>query len=214
MPLPAATPPPSAPFRPARPLVVGVLGGIAAGKSTVAQAFAAHGLVHLDADAVARAVSAEPDVLAEVVRRLGPTAVRAGQLDRQALGERVFRDPAARQELEAILHPRIRARLLADLATAKARGDSVLLDVPLLLENGLIAECDHVVFLDAAPATREARAAARGWPPGELERREAAQAPLAEKRARARFVLDTNGDLAALRGGVAAILDQLRTTAP
>lgn len=214
MPSPAATPPPPAPFRPARPVVLGVVGGIAAGKSAVAQAFAAHGLAHLDADAVARLVSAEPAVVAEVARALGPTAVRAGQLDRQALGDRVFRDPAARQALEAILHPRIRARLLADLDAAKARGESALLDVPLLLENGLIEQCDHVVFLDVPLAVRQARAAARGWPPGELERREAAQAPLASKRARARFVLDTSGDLAALRAGVAAILDQLRQAAP
>ena len=214
MPSPAATPPPPAPFRPARPVVLGVVGGIAAGKSAVAQAFAAHGLAHLDADAVARLVSAEPAVVAEVARALGPTAVRAGQLDRQALGDRVFRDPAARQALEAILHPRIRARLLADLDAATARGESALLDVPLLLENGLIEQCDHVVFLDVPLAVRQARAAARGWPPGELERREAAQAPLASKRARARFVLDTSGDLAALRAGVAAILDQLRQAAP
>lgn len=214
MPPPAATPPPPAPFRPARPVVLGVVGGIAAGKSAVAQAFAAHGLAHLDADAVARAVSAEPAVVAEVASALGPTAVRAGQIDRQALGDLVFRDPAARQALEAVLHPPIRARLLADLAAAKARGESALLDVPLLLENGLIEQCDHVVFLDVPLAVRQARAAARGWPPGELERREAAQAPLASKRARARFVLDTSGDLAALRAGVAAILDQLRQAAP
>jgi len=214
MPLPAATPTPPAPFRPARPVVLGVVGGIAAGKSAAAQAFAAHGLAHLDADAVARAVSAEPAVVAEVARALGPTAVRAGQLDRQALGDLVFRDPAARQALEAILHPRIRADLLADLQAAKARGDSALLDVPLLLENGLVDACDHVVFLDVDLATRQSRAAARGWPAGELERREAAQAPLTEKRARARFVLANNGDLAALRVGVAAILDQLRQATP
>lgn len=207
---PADEPAAPAPFRPARPVVLGVMGGIAAGKSAVAQAFAAHGLVHLDADAVGRAVSGEPDVVAEVARQLGPAAVRNGQLDRQALGERVFRDPAARQALEAILHPRIRARLLADLAAAKARGDSVLLDVPLLLENGLIDACDDAVFLDVPLATRKARAAARGWPEGELERREAAQAPLAAKRARARFVIDNDRDLATMRAGVAAVLDQLR----
>jgi dephospho-CoA kinase len=208
--MPSSDAPQPQPFRPARPVVLGVLGGIAAGKSAVAAAFAAHGLAHLDADAVARAVSAEPAVLAAVAAHFGPDVLRDGQLDRQALGARVFRDPAARKRLEAILHPPIRARLLAELAAAKARGDSALLDVPLLLENGLIDECDATVFLDVSLATRKARAAARGWPDGELERREAAQAPLAEKRARARFVIDNDGDLATMRRGVAAVLDALR----
>jgi dephospho-CoA kinase len=202
-----------APFRPAPPLVLGVLGGIAAGKSAVAARFAAHGLCHVDADQIARAVSAEPDVLAAVAAALGPAVVRDGQFDRPALGALVFRDEAARRTLEGILHPRIRAQVLAAVAAAKARGESVLLDVPLLLENGLIEACDAAVFLDASLATRQARAAARGWADGELERREAAQAPLAQKRARARFVIDTNGDLPAMHRGVAAVLDQLRQEA-
>jgi dephospho-CoA kinase len=203
-----------APFRPAPPVVLGVLGGIAAGKSAVAARFAAHGLCHVDADQIARAVSAEPEVLAAVASAFGPTAVRDGQLDRQALGARVFRDETARRTLEGILHPRIRAQVLAAVAAAVGRGDSVLLDVPLLLENGLIDACDATIFLDASLATRRARAAARGWPDGELERREAAQAPLAHKRARARFVVDTDGDLPAMHGSVAAVLDQLRQERP
>lgn len=198
-----------APFRPAPPLVLGVLGGIAAGKSAVAARFAAHGLCHVDADQIARAVSADPQVVAEVARALGPAAVRDGQLDRQALGALVFRDEAARRTLECLLHPRIRAQVLAAIDAAKARGESVLLDVPLLLENGLLAACDAAIFLDASLATRRARAAARGWADGELERREAAQAPLADKRARARFVIDTDGDLPTMHRGVAAVLDQL-----
>lgn len=203
-----------APFRPAKPVVIGLLGGVAAGKSTVAASFAAHGLRTIDADAIGRELSRDPEVLREVAASLGPAAVRDGQLDRQALGARVFRDPAARGRLEAILHPRIRARILGDLAAARERGDSVLLDVPLLLENGLIDQCDHVVFLHASQATREARAAARGWTPEELARREAAQAPLATKRARAAFVVDNDGDLATMERDVAALLAQLRRTTP
>lgn len=203
-----------APFRPAPPLVLGVLGGIAAGKSAVAARFAAHGLCHVDADRIARAVSAEPAVVAAVAAALGPDAVRDGQLDRHALGARVFGDATARRTLENILHPPIRAQVLAAVAAAVARGDSVLLDVPLLLENGLIDACDAVVFLDASLPTRRARAVARGWPEGELERREAAQAPLAQKRARARFVIDTDGDLPTMHRGVAAVLEQLRREHP
>ncbi|MFN6193503.1 MAG: dephospho-CoA kinase [Planctomycetota bacterium] len=203
-----------APFRPVPPVVLGVLGGIAAGKSAVAARFAAHGLRHVDADQIARAISADPAVVAAVASALGPTAVRDGQLDRQALGARVFGDEAARRALEGILHPRIRAEVLAAVAAAVARGESVLLDVPLLLENGLIDACHATVFLDASLATRRARAAARGWGDGELERREAAQAPLAQKRARARFVIDTDGDLPTMHRGVAAVLEQLRREHP
>lgn len=198
-----------APFRPRTPVVIGLLGGIAAGKSAVARLFAAHGLQVVDADGEARQVAAEPAVLDEVARQLGPGLVVDGKLDRAAAGALVFRDPAARSRLEAIFHPRIRARVLQALDAARAAGRSVLLDAPLLLEGGLIAWCDHVVFVDAAAPVRAARAAARGWAAGELARREAAQAPLADKRARAGFVVQNDGDLAASAAQVAALLGQL-----
>ncbi len=209
MPGDPATPPEARPFRPAVPVVLGLLGGVAAGKSTVAATFAAYGLCRIDADEVARTVSSEAPVLQSIAAAFGPAVVRGGALDRPAMAAVVFRDPAARARLEAILHPPIRARILAGLAAAKARGDSVLLDVPLLLENGLIAECDHVVFVHAADATRRARAAARGWSPDELARREAAQAPLAEKRRRAAFTVDNDADLATMRAAVAAVLQAI-----
>lgn len=211
---PRAGPLPPTPFRPATPVVIGILGGIAAGKSAAAAAFAAHGLVRIDADAIGRELSRDPGVLAEVTRELGPAAVRDGQIDRRTVADLVFRDATARQRLEAILHPRIRARILADLAAAKAAGHSVLLDVPLLLENGLIEFCDHVVFLHASTATRQARAKGRGWHAEELARREAAQAPLAVKRARAGFVIDNDDDPAIMHRDVAAMLERLRSTTP
>jgi dephospho-CoA kinase len=207
---PSAAAGPPAPFRPAPPVVIGIVGGVASGKSAVAAAFAAHGLTLVDADAIAREVAAEPAVLAGIAAALGPELVTPGGLDRAAVAARVFREPAARARLEAILHPPIRARIDAALAAARAHGDSVLLDVPLLLENGLVDRCDHVVFVATSPATRRARAAARGWPAGELERREAAQTPLDVKRARAGFVVDNDGDLPTMARGVAAVLDRLR----
>lgn len=198
-----------APFRPPRPVVIGLVGGIAAGKSTVAAAFARHGLVHVDADAHARAVADDPAVLAELAAAFGPHLVRDGRLDRKAMAARVFGDEAARRRLEAVLHPRIRARVLADLAAARDRGQSVLLDAPLLLEGGLVEQCDHVVFVAASDAARRARAAARGWDAAELMRREQAQAPLAQKRARADATIDNDGDLATMRAQVAALLGRL-----
>src|SRR5688572_9070942 len=136
-----------APFLPRRPVVIGILGGIAAGKSAAAARFAAHGLLHVDADGHARAVAAEPAVLQELARLLGPGVIVDGKLDRQAVAGIVFRDPVARKHVEAVLHPRIRARIVAELDAGKAAGRSVLLDAPLLLEGGLIDLCDHVAFV-------------------------------------------------------------------
>jgi dephospho-CoA kinase len=198
------------PFRPASPVVIGLLGGVAAGKSAVAAAFADHGLVPVDADRLAREVVADPDVLREIGAALGPELVAGGQLDRAAVAARVFREPAARARLEAITHPRIRARVVAAIAAAHAAGASVLLDAPLLLEGGLIERCDHVGFVHASDAVREARAASRGWAAGELARREAAQAPLATRRAAATFVVDNDADLATMRAQVARVLADLQ----
>ncbi len=200
------------PFHPATPVVIGILGGVASGKSTVARLFAAHGLRHLDADAKARVLTEEPTVLADLAARWPQVVARSAappRLDRAALAQVVFSDPCARKELEALLHPRIRSALLAELAAARAAGESVLLDVPLLLENGLIAECDHVVFVHADAASRARRAAERGWGADELARREAAQAPLAEKATHAGHRIDNSGDLDATRAQVAALLDAL-----
>jgi dephospho-CoA kinase len=112
------------------------------------------------------------------------------------------------------MHPRIRARLMQRLGQAKANGDSVLLDAPLLLEGGLIELCDQVVFVDTSPAVRKARASERGWQQGELEQRQAAQAPLQEKRARAGHCIQNDGDFDETRRQVAALLRELTTATP
>ena len=200
---------PASPFAPARPIVLGLVGGVASGKSTVAALFAAHGLRHIDADAHARAASSDPEVLAEVRSRLGERFVVDDQLDRPAIGQLVFSDPAAKQALEEILHPRVRARIVAELEEAAAAGCSSLLDVPLLFEAGLWESCDHVVFVDAPDEVRRARAASRGWAEDELERRERNQLPIEEKRARAHATVDNGGALEETRAAVAELLADL-----
>ena len=211
---PTAGVPPVPAFRPRKPVVIGILGGIAAGKSAVARMFAAHGLVLLDADEEARLVAAEPEVQRAVATAFGPHVLGPGGLDRARLAALVFDDARARKRLEAIMHPRIRARLLARLDQAKANGDSVLIDAPLLLEGGLIEWCDEVVFVDTAPAVRAARARERGWRDGELEQRQAAQAPLHEKRARASHCIQNDGDFDETRRQVAALLREWTTRTP
>jgi dephospho-CoA kinase len=207
---PTAMPNPPRPFQPRRAVVIGLLGGIAAGKSAVAEAFAAHGLQVIDADRIARDVVETPAVAAELRAAFGPgVADDRGSLRRAELAKVVFADPAARQRLEAITHPRIRSAIEAELAAAAGLGRSVLLDAPLLLEHGLIDRCGVNVFVDASEAARRERARARGWDDGELARRERAQAPLAAKRARAEFTIHNDGSLADLRAQVAAVLAAL-----
>jgi dephospho-CoA kinase len=211
---PATRPPAADRFRPPTPLVIGLVGGIAAGKSAVATAFAARGLHRIDADEHARAAALEPAVCAELAATFGEGVLRDGRPDRAALARLVFADAGARQRLEAILHPRIRARILAELDAARDAGHSVLLDAPLLLEGGLVAWCDRVVFVDAPLALRQARAQGRGWDDGELARREAAQLPLDQKRARASAVIDNGRDLAHVTAQVDALLQRWSASSP
>jgi dephospho-CoA kinase len=140
---------------------------------------------------------------------LGEELVRDGRVDRRALAARVFGDPGARGVLEAIVHPPTRVRLAAALDAALAAGRSVVLDVPLLLEGGLIARCDTCVFVDASEDNRRARAASRGWDAAELRRREEAQADLAVKRARCPHTISTDGSLDDVRRQVDELLARL-----
>jgi dephospho-CoA kinase len=189
------------------------VGGIAAGKSKVAGLFGAHGFLHVDADFHAKAVAEDPQALAEVAAQLGERFVQGGQLDREALGDHVFRVPEAKARLEAIMHPRIRQRITTVLDSARARGDSALLDVPLLFEAGLFEICDTVVFVEASDEARAERARSRGWADDELIRREQNQLPLADKRARSQYIIDNNGDLSATEQAVDDLLLQLDPSA-
>jgi dephospho-CoA kinase len=203
------------PFRPAPPLVIGLVGGIASGKSAVAALFAAQGLCRIDADREARRVVDRPEVRAGLRARFGDSIFAAdGSLDRAALGALVFADAEARRDLEALTHPAIRAAIAAALDAALAAGDSVLLDVPLLLEGGLVDRCDAVVFVDAPESLRAARVRARGWAEGELQRREAAQLPLAVKKARATASIENAGDLDRTRSQVVRLLAEWRNVRP
>ncbi len=200
-------------FRPKTPLVIGLVGGIASGKSEVAGLFARHGILHVNADFHAKAVSEAPEVVQEVADRLGAQFVRDGKIDRMALGDHVFRVPEAKLKLEAIVHPRVRAEIHSALESALAEGQSALLDVPLLFEAGLFEICHAIVFVDADEEVRSDRARSRGWPTDELSRRERNQLPLAEKRARSQHVIDNNDTLTSTAQAVEELLSRLESNA-
>ncbi|MBO0868212.1 MAG: dephospho-CoA kinase [Micromonosporaceae bacterium] len=178
-------------------LMVGLTGGIGAGKSAVASRLAEHGAIVIDADTLAREVVAPgTEGLAEVVAAFGPGVLAPdGGLDRAALGRLVFADEGARHRLERIIHPRVRART-AELAAAAPSDAVVVNDVPLLVEAGLAGGFDLVVVVLAAEATRVARLVReRGMSAQEARSRIAAQATDDQRRAVADVVLTNDGTL-------------------
>jgi dephospho-CoA kinase len=185
-------------------LMVGLTGGIGAGKSAVAARLAELGAVVIDADQLARAVVAPgTEGLAEVVAAFGAGVLDAdGALDRPALGRLVFGDEQARRRLESIIHPRVRART-AELAASAAPDAIVVNDVPLLVETGLAAGYDIVIVVLADETERVERLARdRGMSEAEARSRMAAQATDEQRRAVADVVLTNNGTLDELRAQV------------
>lgn len=186
-----------------RPVVIGLLGGVASGKSSVAALLAELGAAVFDADAAARKLLDEADVRALLAARFGAAVAPAGTVDRAALARATFGHPEALADLERILHPRVRRELADRLARHLATGDvpAVVLDVPLLLESSPLAgECDLLVYVESPTPERRRRVVElRGWEGDELTRREAHQLPAEEKRRRADLVLRNDGTLAHLR---------------
>lgn len=206
--------PPSRPLDPRQPqrLIrrLGLTGSIGAGKSTVARLLHARGLTVLDADEQARRVTEEPEVLAELEAAF-PGVVREGVLDRAALAARVFGDAEQVARLNAITHPRVRARMTALEAEAAARGEAwVVQDIPLLFESRLEGTMDAVLVVDAPLEVRLERALARGGLSREdILARDARQLSGEEKRRRASFVLDNSGPPAELERQLDEALLQL-----
>jgi dephospho-CoA kinase len=178
-------------------LKVGLTGGIGAGKSAVAQRLVARGAVLIDSDVLAREVVAPgTEGLAAVVAAFGPEVLGpGGELDRPALGARVFGDQAARRKLESIIHPLVRARA-AHLTSAAAADAIVVNDVPLLVETGLTPSYHLVVVVDADPAVRTRRlVTSRGMTEEQAAARIAAQSDDSVRRDAADVVLVNDGGL-------------------
>jgi dephospho-CoA kinase len=185
-------------------LRVGLTGGIGSGKSAVAKRLAKHGAVIIDADRLAReVVAAGTDGLAAVVAAFGPDVLSAeGELDRPALGVRVFGDEPARRRLEGIIHPRVRART-AELTASAAPDAIVVNDVPLLVESGLAASYHLVIVVQADPEVRIRRLVdTRGMPAEQAAARIAAQANDEQRRAAADVVLANDASLGELNARV------------
>jgi len=185
--------------------VVGLTGGIGSGKSAVAGMLRELGVPVIDADGIARrCVEPGTSGLSAIVTRFGPDILLSdGSLDRAGLASIVFSDPTARNDLEAITHPCIRAGIDAELASLRALRDPpavAVVEHPLLIETGGHARVDSVVVIEAPAAMRVERlVTGRGMTAEEARARMAVQADDAQRRAVADHVLVNDGDLSALR---------------
>jgi dephospho-CoA kinase len=187
-------------------LIIGLTGGIASGKSAVAEELAALGAVVLDADKAAHEVINFPEVKKALTERWGPEILLPdGNVDRKAVAERVFSTHkptlVERKFLEKILHTRIKDEFEYQLTRLKiAKIPVAVIDAPLLLEAGWQQGCDIVLFVDSPLADRQQRAkSSRNWTAQDFAIREAAQMPIEEKRRRATQVIANDGTLDELR---------------
>jgi dephospho-CoA kinase len=195
-------------------LIVGLTGGIASGKSTVGERFAELGAYRIDTDVLARrAVEPGEAALTELIRFFGEGITDSeGRLDRQKLAAVVFADLEKRQMLNKITHPAVRSLLHAELAHARKIGACIaLVEVPLLYEAGFESEVDCVIVVTADEKVQLARLMARNnYTEAEAWQRIHAQMPLAEKAARADYVIDNNGGSDATLAQVKKLWEALR----
>lgn len=194
------------------PVVIGIVGGIAAGKSFVTKEFIAQGAEHFDADKEAKELYNLPSVVSEIKKRWPIVVDSKNVVDKSRLAQIVFSptEQGARElnELNALLHPILNGAFITWL---KKRKDAqlVILDAPLLLEAGMDSLIDYLVFVDADFDVRQKRAAERGWDSGEIVRREARQLPLCVKKERADFCVDSSSSSSDVKKQVAKIVETL-----
>ena len=175
-------------------VVIGLLGGVASGKSFAARHLVSLGGELLDADRTGHEVLDEAEVKQAITDRWGSDVLAAdGSVDRKRVAEIVFEKTTGPHELrvlEQITHPRIGERLNQRVAELRESGTpAVVLDAPVMLKAHWDRFCDCLLFIDAPHDVRLARAAARGWGEGKLDARESAQTSLAEKRAKADVII-------------------------
>ncbi len=201
-----------------KPFVIGLVGGVAAGKSHVARALERLGAVTIDADQLGHQVLAKPAVVRQLIELFGPTLLtNSGAVDRQRLGALVFGDAlaahTARQKLEALVHPLIHAAAIEQLQGYQQSAGApsiVVIDAPLLLEANWAPMCDAIFYVDSPIETRAQRALDRGWTRAQFESREAAQLSTEEKKRQATQIIAGDTEPEALERQLRRLLEPIR----
>ena len=194
-------------------LIVALTGGIGAGKSLAAQYFSDLGARVVDADQLARvAIERGSEGFDEVILRFGEKIMRDGDIDRKALAEIIFSDPQAKEDLEAIIHPRVR-ELFAEVVSDLQPGEVLIYEIPLLAESGSAKNFDLVITVEADLELRKERLRKRGMFISEIERRIAAQATREARQALADFVIINDGDEDQLLRAVENLWEELPSRA-
>lgn len=179
-------------------VLLGITGGVGMGKSTAGTLLQQRGIPVLDTDVLARQETSPGSPALDQIREVfGPDVFQAdGSLHRSALGRVVFADAVARSRLEAILHPRIAQAWRDQVASWQSTGERAgAILIPLLFERGYDAEFTACVTIACSPTTQRQRLRQRGWADAEIDSRNRAQLAVADKMARARFVIWTEGSL-------------------
>jgi dephospho-CoA kinase len=193
--------------------VIGLLGGPGSGKSLVAQQLASLQCAVIDADALARQLLQQQDIIDQIVDWWGTAILTpTGQIDRRQLAGTVFSAPDKLKRLEALLHPRVHLQRQALRQNALNNPDTLAIveDCPLLLELGIDQQCDALIFVDAPFQTRLQRVQqTRGWGPDDLAQRDKNQTPLDIKRKRADYVISNDADEARCLEQTRSVLTQI-----
>lgn len=192
----------------ARPLTIGLTGGIAAGKSEALAAFGRLGASTLSSDAVVHELLDSEPLLSGLVERWGPEAAPGGRVDRARIGEIVFADPEQLTWLESQIHPLVGERIGGWLLSLPESTEVAVVEVPLLFESGMHDVFDTTVAVTATDAVRRARAEARGH--ALVGEREARQLPQDEKASRAEHVIENDGSVEDLERSLSALVAKLR----
>ena len=192
-------------------IIAGLTGSIAMGKSETAKMFAARGIPVFDSDAAVHELYAQGGAGVEPVRALAPEAVSDGSVDRRRLAALIQGDPSLLKRIEGVVHPLVKARQQAFLASAAAMSDIAVLDIPLLFETGREKDVDVIIVVTTDPAAQRERALSRpGMTPDKLDFILSRQLPDVEKRARADYVIDTSVSLAETAREVDNVIARIR----
>ena len=192
--------------------IIGIVGGIGSGKSTVASILESLGCFVADADANAKRVINEKDIQEKLVEWWGKSVVdNDGFTVSSAIAEIIFADKGERNRLESLVHPRIRKLQANQFNYAPSNSIALVIDAPLLVESGLDSMCDAIIFVQASRAIRLERVKKRNnWDEITFDNREATQLPLDKKSQTADYVVHNKGDRASLEGQLEQVLGEIK----